>query len=99
MSGEYPDDEDLDRIRKWPAHDYRGLAEYVGSIWHWPDFWEIRGNRISAHTGGWSGNEEIMGVLGETAFWWMCWRMSLRGGHYKFVLPATKAGVGKGEER
>ena len=87
---EYPTDEELDRIRSWPSRDLRGLAEYVGSIWHWPDLWEIRGHTVRAHTGGWSGNEEIIGALQTTMFWLMCWQLSARGGHYDFMLPEAK---------
>ena len=34
------------------------------------------------HTGGWSGNEEIMSAVQSTMFWYFYWTRIERGGHY-----------------
>jgi len=37
------------------------------------------------HTGGWSGNEEIIRAMQDNRVWWgMFWESSRRGGHYEF---------------
>jgi len=43
--------------------------------------------RLALHTGGWSGNEDIIGELQGTWFWLMYWTESHRGGHYYFEIP------------
>jgi hypothetical protein len=87
---EYPEEADLKRIREWPLGDLFGLAEFVGSIWHWPDWgYKITGKRVKRmqlHTGGWSGNESIIEALEQTTFWMVCWTRTDRGGHYYFVI-------------
>jgi len=44
---------------------------------------------IELHTYGWSGNEEVIGVLQETLFWTFFWQKSERGGHYYFEIKKT----------
>jgi hypothetical protein len=48
---------------------------------------EHDGRKLELHTGGWSGNEEIISVLQNSMFWVMYWQKSERGGHYYFELP------------
>ena len=43
-------------------------------------------------TGGWSENEEIIDILGNTMFWFFLWQESKRGGYYKFIY-SEKMGV------
>ena len=43
-------------------------------------------------TGGWSENEEIIDILGNTMFWFLWWQESKRGGYYKFIY-SEKMGV------
>lgn len=85
--GDYPDDNEIQRIKDWPLEDVMGLIEFVKSIWHWRDYAERNGNKFELHTGGWSGNEEIIEALMDTMFWSMCWESSRRGGHYYFEIP------------
>src|SRR5712671_3118024 len=88
----YPTDGALDRIRAWPMADLRGLMAFVHEIWCWPDWgWteEIKDGKptYAISTGGWSGNESVIGALeANNMFWLLCWQSSRRGGHYEFAL-------------
>jgi hypothetical protein len=96
----YPTEEFLESIRQWPfQYDYKYLFDYVKSGWWMPSWgWhseEVDDEfgksiiRYNISTGGWSGNEEIIGALeSNTMFWVMCWQESRRGGH--FVFEVTK---------
>lgn len=98
----YPEDEELETIKTWDhKKGWPALMEYVQSLWHWgPDYFHPQAHcegRWEAHTGGWSGNESIIGALMENQlFWVMCWLQSRRGGHFEFevvrsVLPKRTA--------
>ncbi len=91
--GEYPSEADLKQIRDWGHEDFSGLMEFVRDIWQWPEwgFSELAddGNEdvFELHTGGWSGNEEIISALAlNQMFWPMCWESSARGGHHIFKV-------------
>jgi len=96
----YPDDLELARIQAWPREDYRGLMEFVHSLWRFTADKDYRDlakewgwtqgleDRYQLSTGGWSGNESIIGALQlNTLFWLKCWQQSSRGGHYVFRIP------------
>lgn len=89
----YPTEEDLQRIKEWNAvKNPKGLIDFVCSIWHWgKDFYELSEENgkwlLELHTGGWSGNEEIIGALTKNHFWFFYWQKSERGGHYYFEIP------------
>lgn len=85
--GDYPDDDEIQRIKDWPLEDVMGLIEFVQSIWQWSDYAKRNGDKLELHTGGWSGNEKIVDALMGTMFWMMCWESSRRGGHYYFEIP------------
>lgn len=81
-------EQELKRITEWPADDFMGLMEYVGDLW-WAAKWgfNVENNVYTLHTGGWSGNEDIICALGSNhLFWLMCWVQSRRGGHYIFEV-------------
>lgn len=88
--------EELERLKVYCGHldnehakmDIDNLLEFLHEIWWQPD-WGIRrdGRNLELHTGGWSGNEEIISILANSLFWIMCWEMTKRGGHYYFELP------------
>ena len=81
----YPTKETLEAIKSWPGEDTRNLIEFIYSAWHWPDYAENEGAVLKLHTGGWSGNEDIVSALKEnTVFWLLYWYSSKRGGHYEF---------------
>ena len=92
----YPDEQELARIQAWPAEDFRGLMEFVYSLWQYKDLrwgWtQGMEYRYQLSTGGWSGNESIIGALQlNVMFWLMCWVSSRRGGHYEFKVPITSS--------
>lgn len=97
----YPTDAELDRVRTWTIKsnaDCDALLEFVRSIWRNAD-WGIRrsGHAWYVSTGGWSGNEDVIGELrGNVVFWISYWVLSRRGGHYIFApsnweLPRCEA--------
>lgn len=89
--GGYPSDETLDLIEKWPHTDFAGLLAFVRSAWEYPEYWKVRGRWHRVVTGGWSGNEDLIGALKSNAvFWAMYWQSSHRGGLYHFKVPVIK---------
>ena len=84
---EYPTEDELDQVRKWEGN-YPGLMAFVRRLWNWPDWgFQKEGATYRLHTGGWSGNEDVVVALQENqVFWIVCWRGSRRGGHYKFEV-------------
>ena len=85
----YPDDLESARIQAWPAEDFRGLMKFVHSLWTYREWGWAQGleDRYQLSTGGWSGNESIIGALQlNTMFWLQCWVSSRRGGHYEFEV-------------
>ena len=89
----YPTEEELEKIRKWDIIEQPivDLVSYVESLWWAPDWgFKLSGKRIlrlELHTGGWSGNENIIAALRKNwMFWSLCWLKSTRGGHYWFKI-------------
>jgi hypothetical protein len=94
----YPTESTLDRIKEWDHGDSAGLIEYVGKAWSYPERWQVKGRTLRASTGGWSGNEELIGTMQQNfMFWSMCWESSRRGGHYVFRLPPKQKKQGEGK--
>ena len=90
----YPTDEELEKIAKWPAypvHEFHALMAFVYSLWTYGDWgWKREGKRYNISTGGWSGNEVLIGALEENQmFWALYWEQSRRGGHYLFSPMST----------
>lgn len=92
----YPTARSLQRLRKaLKAKDYKqaieafyeALRENYYTDYCGPERVEVRGEVIDVwayHTGGWSGNENIIAVLKESwLFGWLLERYD-RGGHYYF---------------
>lgn len=99
---EYPTEDELEVIKAWKSEDdYNALLEYVESMWAYPTYAnsEIVGSETGEpqrqwwfSTGGWSGNEEIIGALmANQTFWLLHWVSSRRGGHYEFETRAREA--------
>lgn len=89
----YPDDKELKQIKEWPHEDYAELWVFVRRRWKWPEYIRIApsmegdGFVLVLTTGGWSGNEDLIGALSESMAWFLHWRLSARGGYYEFDLP------------
>jgi len=88
---------------KLPNIDVKGICvhpviDHLESIWWMPDWgfklhegrehlFRRKVMKLELHTGGWSGNEDIIAELQQTWFWIMYWVTSHRGGHYYFEIP------------
>lgn len=83
----YPTEEELETIRNWDHNDLTGMMEYIRDIW-WSSSWGFHEHQEGVYTldtGGWSGNEEIIGAMRSNHVWWMMfWAEHRRGGHYTF---------------
>jgi hypothetical protein len=97
---EYPTKEELKRIKKFDilkdnVHDF---IEFLRSIWEYADigyfkFYKLKSKKVwklELHTGGWSGNEDIIYELKKTMFWTVFWEKSIRGGHYYLDIREFK---------
>lgn len=83
----YPTDEALAQFRAlMPTGDPAKIVDLLREHWHWPERVRRTGDTLELVTGGWSGNEEIIGELHRSMFWMFCWEESHRGGHYRFDL-------------
>lgn len=93
---DYPTEAELDLIRLWPTDKgFAELMEIVKDLWKWPDRIQQDGSIFYLSTGGWSGNEDIIGALRENVlFWAMCWVASKQGGHHWFEIEQNPIDVG-----
>lgn len=83
----YPTEEALQFIENYDiAQDSpEGLIKFIEEIWYHGDWGFIQdGDKLELHTGGWSGNEDVIRSLQKTFFWTFFWESSRRGGHYYF---------------
>lgn len=102
MDDQYPSCESLSMIEKWDFADGKGvlsLMEFLEGEWWNPEWGFIRKGKdvvhLELHTGGWSGNEEIMGALQKNSwFFFLYWEDSRRGGHYRFRIPLKRSADG-----
>ena len=88
----YPTEEELEKIKKWDFKDPIGLLNYVERLWSYPDRFVLTGKRVLRlylSTGGWSGNESVVGALRQNLFWYFYWQKSQRGGHYWFKIKIS----------
>ena len=84
----YPTEAELIEIREWPHTDIDGLIEFCQELTEAYGTWTIEGRKAEFSTGGWSGNEDVLGAMADNSmFWAICWVSSRRGGHYEFELP------------
>lgn len=101
----YPTDETLTTIEQWPATDPAGCLQYVRAAWNWPDHVTeqlkpgehliIQPPKNTRHlrfvTGGWSGNESLLGALeANRIITMLTWRLSTRGGVHIYEVPNWK---------
>jgi len=107
----YPTEEELTRIRKWPTDDPRGWMAFIKTCWYAADWgWnEERGldetlsprwvTIYHVSTAGWSGNEEIIRAMRENPnlLWSQTWESVRRGGHYVFTVPDAVVSAEEGK--
>lgn len=88
----YPDENELKKIEEWDYKDLSAMMEYVKERWKYSDWgWSQKGNLYYLSTGGWSGNESLIGAMEKNLmFWSLCWLSSRRGGHYEFEVKGGK---------
>jgi len=82
---EYPTEKELEIVKEWDIlkNGVGGLLEHIESIWWCPDWgFKLSGKRVfrlELHTGGWSGNEDIIEALKSNNLFWVMFN--------SFVLP------------
>jgi hypothetical protein len=94
----YPTEEELKKIREWDIvrGDPIQLMNYVRSIWWharqlWREIKTVDEMDYDISTGGWSGNEDLIGALSDNQiFWTAYWHSSTRGGKYQFIVGAMR---------
>lgn len=94
----YPEQHELDLISGWDYKDVFNMLDYIGDRWNYGDWgfkreWKYNDLfkryelHLELHTGGWSGNEDLINAIMENEWfkrlWYAEWR---RGGHYKFII-------------
>ena len=92
-SDNYPDEKFLEEIKGWDllTQGAEGLLDLIEENTNWADRQiHIIGKKVirfEYHTGGWSGNEDVIGALRQNlCFWAFFWEKSTRGGHFYFRI-------------
>ncbi len=99
---EYPSDAQLKVITNWQyTMGWKNLVAYVEALWWTPSFgfslsrgkahiFDRQVIKLQLHTGGWSGNEDIIDALQHNyMFWSMSFYKQIRGGHFWFDIDKT----------
>lgn len=100
-TGQYPSEAGIDRILNFRGSP-RQFIDFLDEMW-WPqEIPGMQLVKVTEHpgvyrdephfvlymaTGGWSGNEDIIGALKNTFFWMRYWYSSVRGGGFTFLIP------------
>lgn len=89
----YPDEASLKAIKEWDIlnQGLSGLLKLIEENTNWADRQiNITGKKVirfEYHTGGWSGNEDVIEALRQNlCFWAFFWQKSIRGGHFYFKI-------------
>lgn len=93
----YPSEEELNRISGWDWRDIPGWLDYVRERWRWAEqgYWDQGPATLTMHTGGWSGNEDLVQAMRQNyALWALLWESARRGGHYVLDLTRIPKGAG-----
>ncbi len=87
----------LDFVEKlWSYPDRFCWNKTTNYSWVYTEFpsdrkYKIKSRKLYMSTGGWSGNESVIGALEQNfIFWAMYWWKHERGGHYWFEIPESK---------
>lgn len=101
---EYHTERELKEIQNWDIKDTHNLIERLRDMWEYKNYFienwgidNIHNERpvlmLELHTGGWSGNEDIIEALqNHKLFWTMWWWKTERGGHYYFEVDFAQIG-------
>lgn len=61
------------------------VMEALAAVWRYPERVTRQGDIWRVSTGGWSGNEDVIGALRQNHLWWTFYcRAWSAGGHYVF---------------
>lgn len=98
LEGDYPSGQALEFIKNWKGNGGQ-LLGLIKPVWRYSDcgYWEEDETedeftaelliRYTISTGGWSGNELLIGAMqANFVFWTLTWYSSRVGGHYVFHL-------------
>lgn len=104
--GHYPCDVVLRMIEQFDVtqQDIEELLSLIENEWEYADlgyFKRCTNNDgldiLELHTGGWSGNEDIINAMERNGFLWgFLWWKSERGGHYWFEVKKIQKQNGGG---
>ena len=96
----YPTDETLDILRNWDdfsSSGYQQWIEFAHKAWHWNDMVIIGTDSeniilsdrkmVQFHTGGWSGNEDIISAMQGNVLWLVNFQNHRTGGHFELRAP------------
>jgi len=95
----YPDEESLRQIKEWDVltKGVEGLLDLIEENTNWAGRQIYREGknviRYEYHTGGWSGNEDVIeAMMHNFLFWALSWVKSTVGGHYYFKIRKKQYG-------
>lgn len=61
----YPTERALNKIKNWKFKGEKSceeLFEFIEELWRWPDYFKEEEGIYQISTGGWSGNEDLIGA-------------------------------------
>jgi hypothetical protein len=90
----YPEDHELEEIENYDLK-HGSPKEFFDKVF---DLWYLGESeyssvfiedevKITLHTYGWSGNEDIIRAMKKSVMWSLFWYSSHRGGKYTFRIP------------
>lgn len=94
----YPEEHELRYIEEYDLikNSAVTLIEYVRDLWKYEDYFTAEEDgegllKLEMHTGGWSGNEDIIEALRKNPlFFALYWQSTFRGGHYYFEVELAE---------
>jgi len=94
IGNEYPTEKQLQIIVDWDimTQGVMELVDYIENHWWTPEWgFKLKGKKnvfwLELHTGGWSGNEDVIRALWKNPlFVALFWRKTYVGGHYYFKM-------------
>src|SRR3990172_6948334 len=101
-NSEYHTEKELKEIQNWNVKDAHNLIDRLRDMWEYKNYFieswgldHIHKERpvlmLELHTGGWSGNEDVIEALQKNKiFWMMWWWKEERGGHYYFDVDFSQ---------